>query len=78
HNLARLLDLGIRATVNSDDPAYFGGYIPDNFIAAQRALHLSRDQLVRLVKNSFGASFLGEERKTSLLAEVDEYVAANS
>lgn len=78
HNLARLLDLGIRATVNSDDPAYFGGYITDNFIAAQRALHLSRDQLVRLVKNSFSASFLGEERKTSLLAEVDEYVAANS
>lgn len=78
HNLKRLLDLGLCATVNSDDPAYFGGYVTDNFLAAQRALNLGRERIVRLVKNAFRASFLGEERKRSLLAEVDEYVVANS
>ena len=76
HNLKRLLDLGLCVTVNSDDPAYFGGYITDNFLAAQRALDLGEEDIVRLVRNSFNATFLDAERRQALLAEVDEYVAA--
>ena len=54
----RMLDLGIRATVNSDDPAYFGGYVNSNFKAVAKALNLSRKQLVQLAENSFTGSFL--------------------
>jgi adenine deaminase len=54
----RMLDLGIRATVNSDDPAYFGGYVNANFKAVAEALDLSREQLVQLAENSFTGSFL--------------------
>jgi adenine deaminase len=54
----RMLDFGIRATVNSDDPAYFGGYVNANFKAVAAALDLSREQLVQLAKNSFTGSFL--------------------
>ncbi len=54
----RMLDLGIRATVNSDDPAYFGGYVNTNFKAVAKALNLSRKQLVQLAENSFTGSFL--------------------
>jgi adenosine deaminase len=78
HNLKRLLDLGLCVTVNSDDPAYFGGYITENFLAAQRALNLSSDDVVQLVRNSFNAAFLGVERREELLAEVDQFVAAQS
>src|SRR3712207_6509581 len=58
HNLKRMLDLDLCVTVNSDDPAYFGGYMDENFQAAREGLDLSRDDLYRLVKNSFQASFL--------------------
>jgi adenosine deaminase len=76
HNLKRLLDLGLRATVNSDDPAYFGGYIAENFHAAQEGLHLSQDDVYRLVKNSFQASFLSAGEKQQLLDELDDYFAS--
>jgi adenosine deaminase len=64
HNLKKLLDLGLCVTVNSDDPAYLGGYIAENFQATQAELHLSRDDIHRLARNSFQASFLspGEKR----------------
>jgi adenine deaminase len=75
HNLKKLLDLGLRATINSDDPAYFGGYLLENFLAAQEALNLNQKDIVRLVKNSFEASFLSEPDKDCFLAEVDAYVA---
>ena len=78
HNLKRLLDLGLRATVNSDDPAYFGGYIAENFHAAQEGLHLSRDDVYRLVKNSFQASFLSAGEKQRLLDELDDHFASYS
>jgi adenosine deaminase len=58
HNLKQLLDLGLCVTVNSDDPAYFGGYIGDNFQAVTEALNLSSDDLKKLTENSFRASFL--------------------
>ena len=76
HNLKQLLDLGLRVTVNSDDPAYFGGYIAENFHAAQEGLHLSRDDVYRLVKNSFQASFLSAGEKQQLLDELDDYFAS--
>jgi adenosine deaminase len=58
HPLARMLDAGILATVNSDDPAYFGGYIADNYAAVQRALHLTDSDLARIATNSLRASFI--------------------
>ncbi len=77
HNLKRMLDLGLRVTVNSDDPAYFGGYVDENFNAAQEGLHLSRDDIYQLTKNSFQASFLDAERKQRLLDELDDYFASH-
>jgi len=78
HNLKRMLDLGLRVTVNSDDPAYFGGYITENFYAAQEELHLSGDDVYRLVKNSFQASFLSAGEKQRLLDELDDHFASYS
>ena len=75
HNLKKLLDLGLRATINSDDPAYFGGYMLENFLAAQEALNLNEKDIIRLVKNSFEASFLSEPDKDCYLAEVDAFVS---
>ncbi|MBK4729136.1 adenosine deaminase [Oxynema sp. CENA135] len=60
HNLKKLLDLGICATINSDDPAYFGGYIVENFQQAATALDLDEKDIETLAKNSFKASFLSE------------------
>ncbi len=67
HNLARLLRAGAMVTVNSDDPAYFGGYILDNYIAVAHALDLSRDELVTLAANSLSASFLPAAEKSRLM-----------
>jgi adenosine deaminase len=76
HNLKDLLERGLMITINSDDPAYFGGYVGDNYTAAAQALGLSRDQVVALARNSFTASFLADERKAALIGEVDRFVAA--
>jgi adenosine deaminase len=76
HSLKRLLDAGLCATVNSDDPAYFGGYMNENFLAAQRGLDLSRDEIVTLARNAFEATFLDRAGKDALLKELDDYVAA--
>jgi adenine deaminase len=73
HNLKRLLDLGLRVTVNSDDPAYFGGYIEENFLAAQEALSLDQSDLYRLARNSIHASFLTSAEKTSLFDELNAF-----
>ena len=64
-------------TVNSDDPAYFGGYVADNFAAAERALGLTREQIVLLAQNSIRASFLAAEGKAALLERIDAYVQVN-
>ena len=71
HPLKKMLDLGLRATVNSDDPSYFGGYVMDNFAAAIDALDLSRDDIRMLAKNSFTGSFLSEHEKRTQLAAID-------
>lgn len=73
HNLAALLEAGIAATVNSDDPAYFGGYMNDNLVAAFEALPLNRDHARQLAHNSFAASFLPQEVRESCLREVDAF-----
>jgi adenosine deaminase len=73
HPLKRMLDLGLKATVNSDDPAYFGGYMNENFIAAFDALPLDVSHARQLARNSFAAAFLAPEQKRAFLAEVDAY-----
>ncbi len=67
HNLARLLRAGAMVTVNSDDPAYFGGYLLDNYAASAAALDLDRDELATLAGNSLQASFLPHAHKARLL-----------
>ncbi len=72
HPLKRMLDLGLRATVNSDDPAYFGGYMNANFAAVIEALGLSAENIRTLTKNSFAGSFLSDGEKRAHLAAVDK------
>ena len=72
HNLKRLLDAGLCATINSDDPAYFGGYIGENFLRSQQALDLDADQIYTLAKNAFTASFLSDAEKNRYIAELDQ------
>lgn len=69
HPIRRMLAAGLQVTVNSDDPAYFGGYVNDNFNALVDAVDLSRDEIVELVANSFKSSFLDQ-------ADIDRHVAA--
>jgi len=75
HPIDRMLREGLRATINSDDPAYFGGYVADNYIAAAEARSLSRDDLVRLARNSFLGSFLPDDAVAGHLARLDAYAA---
>ena len=75
HPLKKMLDAGLCATVNSDDPAYFGGYMNANFEQTVQALSLGREDVVQLAKNSFEASFIGEERRRACLAELERVAA---
>lgn len=63
HNIKTLLHKGLCVSIHSDDPAYFGGYVVDNFLAAHHALHFSKDDIKQLAKNSFEASFLSDTQK---------------
>ena len=74
HNLKKLLNLGLCVTVNSDDPAYFGGYITENYQAVADALKLSHSDIYQLAKNSFEASFISKEAKEALFTELDSFV----
>jgi adenosine deaminase len=71
HNLKRLLDAGVRVTVNSDDPSYFLGYVNENYAGCEEALGLTRDDLYRLAKNSFTSAFLDEPERRRYLAGLD-------
>lgn len=75
HPLKKMLDAGLCATVNSDDPAYFGGYLNANFEQTVQALQLSREDVVQLARNSFEASFIDEDRRRTCLAEVQRAAA---
>jgi len=78
HNLARLLELGLCATVNSDDPAYFGGYVQENYVAAARALQLDQARLTQLARNAIDASFLDVPAKENLRADLEACVRAHA
>jgi adenosine deaminase len=71
HPMKRMLDAGLVATINSDDPAYFGGYVGENFVGTAAALNLSDDELIKLARNSFEASFIGDAEKHRFYAELD-------
>jgi adenine deaminase len=71
HPLRRMLDSGLFVTLNSDDPAYFGGYMNENFHAVQSALDLSKDELRTIARNGFAASFMPEAEKLAALAAFD-------
>ncbi len=71
HNLKHLLDAGVLVTVNSDDPAYFGGYVLDNYLALADGLNLTRQDLVQLARNSIVAAFLSDTERGVLLDELD-------
>ena len=72
HNLKRLLELGLCVTVNSDDPAYFGGYVLENYLAVQQALDLSKADMALLARNSIEASFLSASEQRRWLAVIDQ------
>ena len=73
HPLRTMLDLGIKATVNSDDPAYFGGYMNDNYIAVAEALKLSKQEILTLARNSIDATFLDDAGKKRLYDNLEAY-----
>lgn len=76
HNLLTLLDAGLLITINSDDPAYFGGYLNDNFVAIVEALPLQRQHLQQLARNSFSAAFVDDGVRQKYLDQVDAFFAA--
>ena len=78
HNLKQLLDLGLCVTINSDDPAYFGGYVGENYLQTQRAIGLSREDIQTLAQNSFKASFLASDEKQAHIEEVNRIVNNSS
>jgi adenine deaminase len=75
HPLRRMLEKGLMVTVNSDDPAYFGGYVNQNYLAASSALGLGRDEIAAIVRNGINASLMTAPEKDKALAEVDRVLA---
>lgn len=75
HPVPEMLRRGLHVTLNSDDPAYFGGYLNDNYRALAQAVGLSREDVVRVARNSFEGAFLSEVEKAARLAEIDAYLA---
>jgi adenosine deaminase len=71
HNFARLLRAGVHVTIHSDDPAYFGGYIADNYRRTAEALDLTADELVRIAHHAVDAAFLAPPRKAALHADIE-------
>ncbi|MHB1136140.1 MAG: adenosine deaminase [Coriobacteriia bacterium] len=77
HPLRTMMDAGLLVTVNSDDPAYFGGYLVENYVAVAEALGLTRDDLVTIAAASFEASFLDETTRQERIGDVQRYAAAH-
>ena len=75
HPVPEMLRRGLHVTLNSDDPAYFGGYVNQNYLALANAVGLTGDQVTRIARNSFEGSFLSEAEKRARLAEIDAYAA---
>lgn len=74
HNIKQLLDYGLNVTINSDDPSYFKGYLNDNFISVYINLNLSKEEIIKVVKNSFNSSFISDELKNKYINSVDKYI----
>ncbi len=74
HPLRTMLRHGLKATVNSDDPAYFGGYMTENFLAVAEALDLTRNDIITLARNAIEISFLSPGEKVQKARELDNYV----
>jgi len=74
HPLKAMMEKGLFVTINSDDPAYFDGYVNENYIAVQEALDLGKERLIELARNSFKASFLDDAGKEAYLEKIDAYV----
>ncbi|MCL4115078.1 UNVERIFIED_CONTAM: hypothetical protein GTU68_049492 [Idotea baltica] len=77
HPIKKMMDKNLLVTVNSDDPAYFGGYMNENYFGIASALNLSKEEITILVKNSFKASWLSDEKKEQISKELDEYLLNN-
>jgi adenosine deaminase len=75
HPVGDLLRRGLLVTINSDDPAYFGGYIGDNYVAIQRAFNVFEADMVQIARNSLEATFLPDPEREALLDDLDAYVA---
>ncbi|HEX4521597.1 MAG TPA: adenosine deaminase [Gaiellaceae bacterium] len=75
NELKTMLDHGMRATVNSDDPAYFPGYVNENLAAAQAEAGMTREELIQLARNSFEIGWLDDAERAAYLAQLDEYTA---
>ena len=78
HNIKQLLELGVCVTINSDDPAYFGGYMTENFLATQSGLNLSKADLYKISLNAIQAAFLDEQREAALKSELDQFFEMNA
>lgn len=76
HPMKRMLELGLNATINSDDPAYFGGYVNQNYRETAAAVGLTRDDIITLARNSFTGSFLSDVEQAPHLAEIDRIADA--
>jgi len=77
HPLKKMMELGLKVTINSDDPAYFGGQINQNYIEIQKALDLSKEDLYEIAKNSFQYSLLNDRMKQDYLAELESFYKEN-
>ena len=73
HPLKKMMDLGLKVTINSDDPAYFGGQVNKNYEDVQSAINLTKEDLYKLAKNSFQYSLLDDAIKQKYLAELTDY-----
>ena len=71
HNIKKMLNRGLRVMVNSDDPAYFGGYLNKNLIETQSALNLSMEEVKTLIINSFKSSFLDDVQKNKWISKIN-------
>jgi adenine deaminase len=75
HPLRRMLEKDLMVTLNSDDPAYFGGYVNDNYRAVSDALSLQRDEIIAIVRNGVHASLMTPAEKAKVLGEIDRAIA---
>ena len=78
HPMKRMLELGLNATINSDDPAYFGGYVNQNYVETAAAVGLTREDIITLARNSFTGSFLSAEAQAVHLADIDRIASAHN